>query len=119
MSELTQIEDKIAAGRAALAENRWEEGYRLLRAADAESPLGAEDLEALVWAAYWTDDIMQVVPLLERAYAANLDEGNSRRAAFLATQLAHEYGGVRQQKGLGNAWMARATRLLENESEGT
>src|SRR5918992_1418048 len=118
MTELTQIDDQLAAGRAALAERRWDEGYRLLRAADAESPLGAQDLEALVWAAYWTDDIMQVVPLLERAYAANLDEGNKRRAAFLATQLAHEYGGVRQQKGLGNAWMARATRLLENESEG-
>jgi class 3 adenylate cyclase len=118
MSELTQIDDQIAAGRAALAEHRWEEGYQLLRAADAESPLGAQDLEALVWAAYWTDDIAQVVPLLERAYAANLDDGNKGRAAFLATQLAHEYGSVRQQKGLGNAWMARATRLLENESEG-
>jgi class 3 adenylate cyclase len=118
VTELTQIDEQLAAGRAALAGRRWGEGYRLLRAVDAESPLGAEDLEALVWAAYWTDDILQVVPLLERAYAASLEEGNKRRAAFLATQLAHEYGSVRQQKAVGNGWMARATRLLENEPEG-
>ena len=110
--------DHAAAGRAALAAQRWSEGYALLTAADAQSSLGAEDLEALAWAAFWTDEIAQVVPLLERAYAAYLEEGNKRRAAFLAVQLAHEYGSVRLQKAVGNGWLARATRLLENEPEG-
>ncbi|MDQ3993016.1 MAG: hypothetical protein M3229_05090, partial [Actinomycetota bacterium] len=118
MTELTGIAEQVAAGRVALAEHRWQEGYRLLCAVDSESPLAADDLEALAWAAFWTDDIAEVVPLLERAYAAYREEGNNRRAAFLAVQLAHEYGTVRMQKAVGNGWMARAARLLENESEG-
>ena len=117
MTELTQIEDKRAAGRAALAERRWSEGYELLRAADRESQLGAEDLEALAWAAYWTEQIIETVPLLERAYAAYLDEGNKARAAFVAVQTSHEYG-VRLQHALSDGWLARAERLLEDEPEG-
>ena len=118
MTELTDAADLVSAGRVALAENRWRDGYRLLSAADAEAPLGAEDLEALAWAAFWTDEISQVVPLLERAYSAYLEEGSKRRAAFLAVQLAHEYGSVRMQKALGTGWLARATRLLQDEAEG-
>ena len=118
MTELTEIDDQLAAGRAALADGRWGEGYRLLRATDAESPLGAKDLEALAWAAFWTDEISEVVPWLERAYAAYLEEGDKRRAAFLAVQLSHEYGSVRLQRAVGNGWLARAVRLLEGEPEG-
>ncbi|HSL64044.1 MAG TPA: hypothetical protein VK874_05235 [Gaiellaceae bacterium] len=115
---MTQVVDHLEEGRKAIAERRWRDGYELLRAADAESPLGAPDVELLAWAAYWLETITEVVPLLERAYAGYLEAGNRRRAAFIAIQLAHEYGSVRLQHAIGNGWLARAGRLLEEEPEG-
>jgi class 3 adenylate cyclase len=112
------LDDRVEAGRAAIAERRWREGYDLLTAADAASPLGPEDLELLAWSSYFTDEIVQAVPLLERAYAGYAAAGNTVRAALVAVQLAHEYGSVRLQKAVGSGWLARAERLLDGEPEG-
>jgi class 3 adenylate cyclase len=114
---MTEVLDRVEAGRSAIAERRWREGYDLLTKADAEEPLGAEDLELLAWSAYFTDEIVQAVPLLERAYAGYVAAGDTQRAAFVAVQLAHEYGSVRLQKAVGSGWLARAVRLLEGEPE--
>ena len=113
-----EVIDRAEAGRAAIAARRWREGYELLRAADADEPLGAEDLELLAWSVYLTDEIVQAVPLLERAYAGYVAAGNNARAALVAVQLGHEYGSVRLQKAVGSGWLARAERLLEGEAEG-
>ena len=51
-----EVIDRAEAGRAAIAERRWREGYELLKAADADEPLGAEDLELLAWSVYLTDE---------------------------------------------------------------
>jgi class 3 adenylate cyclase len=115
---MTEVLDPVAAGRSAIAERRWREGYALLKEADAAEPLGPEDLELLAWTAYFTDEIVQVVPLLERAYAGYVASGDNARAAFVAVQLGHEYGSVRLQHAVGSGWLARAQRLLENEPEG-
>ena len=115
---MSDVLDRGAAGRSALDARRWREGYDLLAAAAASGDLPPEDLELLAWSAYLTDEIVQVVPVLERAYAGYVAAGNKARAAVAAVQLAHEYGSVRLQKAIGSGWLARAERLLEGEPEG-
>ncbi|HVM68654.1 MAG TPA: hypothetical protein VM204_02325, partial [Gaiellaceae bacterium] len=82
---------ELEAGRAAVAEHRWRDGYELLSAADRETRLSGADLELLGWSAYWTEQIGEGVGYFERAYAAYLAEGDEERAAAVAVQLAHEY----------------------------
>lgn len=115
---MAEVLDSVAAGRTAIAERRWAEGYALLRDADDVSPLAPDDLELLAWSAYWTDQITEVVQILERAYSGYIEAGDNARAAFVATQLGHDYGSARLQHAVGNGWMARAARLLEGEPEG-
>ena len=64
--------------------------------------LPPEDLELLAWSAYLTDEVVQVVAILERAYAGYVAAGNKERAAAVAVQLAHEYGSIRLQKAVGS-----------------
>jgi class 3 adenylate cyclase len=113
---MSEVLDRVEEGRELLRNRRWKEGYEVL--SQAVDALGAADLEGLAWAAYFTKEVAQAVPLLERAYAGYLADGDKARAAFVACQLAHEYGSVRLQKAIGSGWMARAERLLEGEPEG-
>ena len=115
---VSDVLDRAAAGRSAIEERRWREGYDLLAAAAESGELPPEDLELLAWSAYLTDEVVQVVPILERAYAGYVAAGNKARAALVAVQLAHEYRSVRLQRAIGNGWLARADRLLEDEPEG-
>ena len=115
---MTELAEGAEAGRAAIAERRWRDGFELLNAADAAEPLGPEDVELLAWSAYFTDEISRVVTLLERAYSGYIAAGEPERAALVAVQLAHEYGSVRLQGAVGNGWLARAKRLLEGVPEG-
>ena len=115
---VSDVLDRAAAGRSAIDARRWREGYDLLAAAAESGELPPEDLELLAWSAYLTDEIVQVVPILERAYAGYVEHGNKARAALVAVQLGHEYRSVRLQKAIGNGWLARADRLLEGEPEG-
>ena len=118
IDDVSDVLDRVAAGRSAINARRWREGYDLLAAAAASGELPPEDLELLAWSAYLTDEVVQVVPILERAYAGYVAAGNNERAAAVAVQLAHEYGSIRLQKAVGSGWLARAERLLEDEPEG-
>ena len=115
---MSDVLDRVAAGRSAIDARRWREGYDLLAAAAASGELPPEDLELLAWSAYLTDEVLQVVPVLERAYTGYVAAGNNERAAAVAVQLAHEYTSIRLQKAVGSGWLSRAERLLENEPEG-
>lgn len=115
---MSEVLDRVEDGRRAIRERRWREGYELLAAAAQESELEPEALEELAWASYFTDEIAEAVPILERAFTGYLAAGENARAANVAVQLAHEYGSVRLQRAVGSGWMARAERLLENEPEG-
>ncbi len=114
---MTDVADRVGAGRAAIAGRRWRDGYDLLAAADRAEPLGPEDLELLAWSGYFTEDIEQVTAVLERAYAGYVAAGDNARAALVAVQLGHEYGSVRLQKAVGSGWLARASRLLDGQPE--
>ena len=115
---MAQVVDRVAAGREAAAARRWGDAYELLIEADAESPLAPEDLGLLIQATFWTRSPEAATPIMERAYAAYLKAGNTRGAAALAIDLAHEYTSVKLQKSVGSGWLSRAERLLAELDEG-
>jgi class 3 adenylate cyclase len=110
------VQDPLEAGREALRRHDWIKGYELLRTADESAELGPEDVMLLGEAAMWTGNMDAVGPYFERAYRGYLQEGQTLRAAFVATWIAHNQ---RQslQTSLANGWMSRAKRLLDLEEE--
>jgi class 3 adenylate cyclase len=110
------VQDPAEAGREAVRRHAWQEGYELLKAADQASELTAPDLELLAEAALWSGGLDEYLPIEERAYAAYARAGDNRRAAYVATQLAHDYN-IKLELSVANGWLRRATRLLEQEPE--
>jgi class 3 adenylate cyclase len=114
MSQITQ--DPLAAGREAIGRLQWVEGYELLRTADETMELEPEDLMLLGEAAMWNGQMEVIHPYFERAYRGYLQQGNTLRAAYVATWIAH---GLKNdlQFSVANGWMSRAKRLLDLEEE--
>lgn len=110
------IADSIQLGREALKRHTWQEAFELLRAADASGGLSPPDLEALAQAAWWTAHPQECIDAWGRAYTAYQQEGNLRRAAYVATELTREYS-RRAASSVAAGWRGRAERLLENEPE--
>lgn len=110
---LTQTLD---SGREAYQRNAWEEAFRELSAADAESALGPADLERLADAAWWSGRVQEAVDTLERAYLGYLNGGDKTGAAVMAIRLG-ERALRATEVPVAQGWMARAERLLEAEPE--
>jgi class 3 adenylate cyclase len=111
------VQDPLDAGREALRLQKWQEGYELLRAADeAGEDLEPEDLLLLGEAAMWVGQMDLVVAYFERAYRGYLQAGQTLRAAFVATWIAHIQKNNLQMSVAGG-WMSRAKRLLDLEDE--
>jgi tetratricopeptide (TPR) repeat protein len=104
------------AGRTALARHAWQEAFDLFSKADAARALSAEDIERLAESAWWTGRIDECIAANERAYTAHMDQGHPRRAAMVAARLAEDFFN-RQAKSLGNGWLKRAERLLQDVPE--
>jgi class 3 adenylate cyclase len=111
------VDDSLAAGREAARRHAWRDAYELLRSADGEGRLEAEDLQDLGEAAWWTGHLEEALSLRERAYAAFVEAGEKRRAAVLAVMLGMDHL-VRSATSVSSGWLARAERLLANEPEG-
>jgi class 3 adenylate cyclase len=94
----------------------WQEGYELLKAADSKGQLSGEDLELLAQATMWASGLDESLPIQERAYAAHVRAGNTARAAYIATELGHDYD-IKLQGSVANGWLRRAARMLEDEPE--
>jgi class 3 adenylate cyclase len=112
------LQDPLEAGRDAVRRHAWQEGYELLKTADSAGELSGEDLELLAEATMWTSGLDEYLPIQERAYAAHARSGNSAGAAYIATQLAHDYN-IKLESSVANGWLQRAKRLLETEPEST
>ncbi|MGH3042913.1 MAG: hypothetical protein ACRDNG_14460, partial [Gaiellaceae bacterium] len=110
------VQDPLDAARAALERRDWVEGYELLRAADEAMELAPEDLMLLGEAAMWNGQMEMVHPYFERAYRGYLQQGNTLRAAYVATWIAHNQKN-NLQASVANGWMSRAKRLLDLEDE--
>ncbi|MDP9242171.1 MAG: hypothetical protein M3O84_03245, partial [Actinomycetota bacterium] len=112
MTDSTTLE----RARKALAAHDWNDAYDVFASASVEEALTGEDLEAQAEAAWWTAHPNESIDAMERAYAAYSREGNPRRAAYVALNLADQWG-ERLQSAQAAGWFQRATRLLEGQPE--
>jgi len=109
-------EEEREAGRNAFARHSWREAFETLSNAQALWALSAEDVERLAESAWWIGRVDDSIAAHERAYAAYVDQGTPRRAAVVAVRLAEDFFN-RQAKSIGNGWLKRAERLLQDVRE--
>lgn len=108
--------DPLLEGREALARRAWDEAFHHLSEADATGQLGPEDLDGLAEAAWASGHPDAYLPARERAHSGYLDQGNTRKAASMALQLAADYF-PRGDFAVASGWRNTAERLLEGEPE--
>lgn len=107
----------LKAGREAIERHAWQEALELLSAADAQSPLAAEDLDRLADAAMWALQPEECIRAYERAYAAYVDSGRRRQAARAAGLLIAELNATQGAESVVAGWISRVARLLKDEPE--
>ena len=110
MSQL--IKDRVQQGRDAHRRHAWHEAFDSLREADSETPLSPQDLKILAESAWFAGDPNAAIEARERAHAGFLEQGDKCHAAEVALELANDHLG-RLETAIGNGWLGRARRLLE------
>jgi class 3 adenylate cyclase len=105
------VPDLALAGRAALARHAWLEAFDLLSLADREGQLSGADLEGLAMASFFAAHANGELELKERAFKVHETEGNELRAAYLALDIAREYG-YAGKHAIASAWRRRAERII-------
>jgi DNA-binding CsgD family transcriptional regulator len=105
--------DELDRGRESFGQQAWRDAFALLSAADRESPLEAEDLERLAWAAFLIGRDDDGADAGARAHHAFLRRGSVERAVRGAFWLAFSFLN-RGEVARGGGWLARAHRLLDD-----
>ena len=77
--------------RAAYGQSQWSTARAVLREADADQPIGADDLERLAWSCRWVGDAAGFLNALERAEVAFTDAGGIAGAARMALEQARHH----------------------------
>ena len=77
--------------RAAYGQSQWSVARAALRDADADQPIGADDLERLAWSCRWAGDPAGFLNALERAEVAFTDAGGIAGAARMALEQARHH----------------------------
>ena len=108
--------DALTAAREARERRAWRDAYDLYRQADEREPLDPEALEELAEAAYWTGEFEVAISVRERAYALYVERADRRGAARQALDLSSTHF-KRLETPMAKGWMARAERLLADETE--
>jgi class 3 adenylate cyclase len=106
------IEDRVQQGRDAHRRHAWHEAFDLLREADSETPLSPDDLGLLAESAWFAGDPDAAIEARQRAHSGYLKQGDKCHAAEMALQLALDHF-ERLETAIGNGWLGRAKRLLE------
>jgi len=107
----------LEEGRAAFERGGWSESYRLLGAADAQTPLDPVDLDRLSTAAYLIGEDAVSGQARTRAHAGFLERGEPVHAARSALWLAFTMFEKTRQRAQAAGWLARAQRLLDDVNE--
>ena len=110
------LESPLEAGRDAVKRRDWDTAYPLLQQADSTGDLAPEDLELLAESALWGGLFGEYMDANERAYKSYVETGNLRRAAYIATLLAHDYR-AQLQASVASGWLSRAKRHLDETEE--
>jgi DNA-binding NarL/FixJ family response regulator len=103
-------------GRASFDRRAWAEAFDALARAQSEAPLDRDDVERLVSSAALRGNDEAFFGALERLHDACVEANEPRRAARAAFWIGFHLSSL----GGGSAasgWLARASRLLENENE--
>lgn len=109
---LSRTDDPILFARDALERHAWDDAYGALIEADRSGSLPGSALEMLARANYWTGRPDATIEVLERAYAAYLEETDHAQAAMMAFRLAEQHG-MRMSLPLAQGWAQKAARLAE------
>jgi DNA-binding CsgD family transcriptional regulator len=102
----------LERGRLSYERRAWAEAHEQLTRADAQGPLGANDLELLATAAYMLGRDDEYLGALERAHQRHVDDGEPLRAARCAFWLGLTLA-LRGEVGPATGWIGRAQRLVE------
>jgi DNA-binding CsgD family transcriptional regulator len=106
--------DALERGREAYATRAWLQAYESLERAQAEEPLGPQDLELLSTVAFMLGRDDDCVSWLERAHLAYLEGGQTLRAVRCAAWIGLNLA-ARGMIGPASGWLGRAERLVEPE----
>jgi tetratricopeptide (TPR) repeat protein len=109
------VPGRRAHGRAAVQELAWAEAFTQLSAAPM-AEMTADDMEQLATAAYLVGGLEECWQALQRAHQAYLDDGAVRPAARCLFWLGFTLF-LQGEFAQAGGWLARAGRLLEEESE--
>jgi DNA-binding CsgD family transcriptional regulator len=106
----------LGAGDAALQRGAWEAARDAFREALAERE-SARALEGLGRATWWLDDLDTSFPARQRAFQRYRQEGDDRGAARVAMSLSIDYVDALNEVSVGQGWLQRAARILEQFEE--
>jgi DNA-binding SARP family transcriptional activator len=104
-----------AAGEA-LSRRDWALAFALFSAADSAGELDGDGLNGLAEAALWTGRVHESLAARQRAHAAFVADGATRRAAGVAITLSLHHA-ARLHVAVAGGWWQRAQRLLDDEPE--
>jgi DNA-binding CsgD family transcriptional regulator len=104
----------LERGREACGQREWLQGYELLTLADADEPLGGDDLDLLATTAYMLGRDAESMRFYERAHHRHLEAGETRLAARAALWAGLHFAS-RGELGQASGWLGRAQRLLDRE----
>lgn len=113
---MAQVAPSLDEAKDAYARRAWHEAYERYRAADEAGLLSATDLASFAQIAWWCAKSDECLALYERSYQAHLAGGSPRGAARVAMLLFDENMTQRRVR-VGLAWLARAQRHLEGDTE--
>jgi class 3 adenylate cyclase len=103
----------LREARAAVERSEWRAAFDAFSAADAQVPLGVDDLERAALAAMWTFQSDPYIDLLQRAFGLHMAAGDAVGAVPLALELCME-NGRRGRISVAIGWAERAERLADD-----
>ncbi len=104
----------IASGMRSWERYEWASAYEQLLPLLDDEESEPEHLEALAESAWWCGSLDDTIAAQERAFKTYSEAGRNIDAARLAVDLA-EHHALRLQPSAARGWLARASRLLEDE----
>jgi DNA-binding CsgD family transcriptional regulator len=109
-------EERLSLANDAMRRHAWPEALREFSAADADEPLDPGSLEGVATAAFWSGHADDSMKAWDRAYTGHLEQGDRRRAAAAALQVARRQA-WRLNPAQARGWRATAERLLSGQPD--